>query len=454
MSTAVTTLQMRRASEENQLMYSRIQAKLSNGPLRTISAHVTGKNAPQITPSRNIKRLHTKRKFAGDLSDSQNGVQSTKQSHITHEDTLNIKDTDHQKNLVDEEKISSEAPTLCSVTPSASAYIPWKRQIDETDEEDAETAFLDGIQTPPHGVQGYNKDIPLVKSLDALFLHSDGLATFLLREIDQNLYEEASKWFKSRIQIDTDSTIKEMRKERFHEDWIHDLLYDRLKLLRTGLNPKSDENTYTSFWVAPDFVALQTGVPGLVSSGFINENHYGPSAWRRTLARGCHSAKGTNVDAYYLSRDDYVDIIFENIGPPTCRDHTKHHNDKEKSWRNAADALLERFYNSSGSFEIAKEYKVICVIVFGYEVTLYTVNILDRNAYMVTKILQGTYHMRRDVYLANMLFHLKFCLAIKTIMEDNWDVSVKFGNSIESVPKDQQAHHNLAIHTTPTKSNI
>lgn len=143
------------------------------------------------------------------------------------------------------------------------------------------------------------------------------------------------------------------------------VIFHRLKLLRTGLNPNADENTYTSFWVSPDFFALQTGVQGLISSGFINENHFGPSAWRRSLARGTQSSKGTNVDAYFLARDEYVDILFENIGPPSCTNHSKHHDDKEKTWRNAADALLERFYNTSGSFEIAKGYKIVCVIVFG-----------------------------------------------------------------------------------------
>jgi hypothetical protein len=110
---------------------------------------------------------------------------------------------------------------------------------------------------------------------------------------------------------------------------------------------------------------LQTGIPGLISTGFANENHFGPSAWRRALSRGKPYAKGTSVDAYYLGRDDFVDIIFENVGSPSCTDHAKHTEDKEKSYKNAADALLERFYNSTGSFEIAKGYCVIIVIVFG-----------------------------------------------------------------------------------------
>lgn len=140
---------------------------------------------------------------------------------------------------------------------------------------------------------------------------------------------------------------------------------NRLKLLRTGLGPQCDENTYTSFWIVPDFVALQTGIAGLISTGFANENHFKPSAWRRALSRGKPHAKGTNVDAYYLGRDSFVDIIFENVGSPSCTDHAKHTEDKEKSFRNAADALLERFYNSTGSFDIAKGYCVIIVIAFG-----------------------------------------------------------------------------------------
>ncbi|KAF9192495.1 hypothetical protein BGZ49_003418, partial [Haplosporangium sp. Z 27] len=76
--------------------------------------------------------------------------------------------------------------------------------------------------------------------------------------------------------------------------------------LRTGLNPNAGENTYTPFWITPDFFALQTGVQGLMNSGFINENHFGPSAWRRSLARGTDSSKGTNVDGYFVGRDDYV----------------------------------------------------------------------------------------------------------------------------------------------------
>ncbi|KAG0007246.1 hypothetical protein BGZ80_004899, partial [Entomortierella chlamydospora] len=160
---------------------------------------------------------------------------------------------------------------------------------------------IDGIQTPPRGVQGHNEEIPPV---------------------------------------------------------------EELKLLRTGLNPKSDENAYTSYWIMPDFTALQTGVQGLTSSGYSNGNHFLPSAWRRSLSRKTNSSKGTNVDGYYLARDEYVDIIFENIGSPRCTDHAKHKSDMEKSWRNAADALLERFYNSSGSFDIAKEYRIVCVIVF------------------------------------------------------------------------------------------
>ncbi|KAF9156810.1 hypothetical protein BGX20_004188, partial [Mortierella sp. AD010] len=322
------------------------------------------------------------------------------------------------------------------------------------DHQPPEHYVNDGARTPPRNVQGHNEEIPLAKDLEAVFQHVDASAFFLLRETDQRLYDDASKWFKAKIKTSTELTIAEMRKTCFQEDWVHDLLYYRLILLRTGLNPNADENTYTSFWVSPDFFALQTGVQGLISSGFVNENHFGPSAWRRSLARGTQSSKGTNVDAYFIGRDDYVDVIFENIGPPSCTNHSKHHDDKEKTWRNAADALLERYYNSSGSFEIAKGYKIVCIIVFGYDVSIYTVSILNKNEYLVQKVFQDKYHVRRDVYLAKLLVHLKICLTIKTIMEDNWDVCVEFDNSIESTEKDEQAHFNMKIHTTPVRAQI
>ncbi|KAF9194760.1 hypothetical protein BGZ50_005800 [Haplosporangium sp. Z 11] len=85
----------------------------------------------------------------------------------------------------------------------------------------------DGAKTPPRNVQGHNEDIPLVEDLAIVFRHVDESATFRLSEIDQGLYDEASKWFKSKIKTSTELTIAEMRKTRFQENWIHDLLYDR-----------------------------------------------------------------------------------------------------------------------------------------------------------------------------------------------------------------------------------
>ncbi|KAF9414266.1 hypothetical protein BGZ76_004901 [Entomortierella beljakovae] len=298
-------------------------------------------------------------------------------------------------------------------------------------------------QTPPRQTRRHGDDIPLTKNLEASFYFTNDTSRFKLNNDDQVLYTEAAHWFKTKIRRDTETTIQELRRERFREPWVHDLLYDRLKILRTGINPLTDENTYTSFWIASDFMALQTGVPGLISKGFINENHFTPSAWRRALSRGKNYSKGTNVDGYYLARDNCVDVIYENIGSPRCTDHTKHIEDKEKSFRNAADALLDRYYNSTGSFEIAKEYKVIIVIIFGPEVTLYTASIKGRNEYNISKVMQGKYHFTKDVYLANLLFHLKFCLSIKTIMDDNVDISARFGNSIESVQEEEQAHYHL-----------
>ncbi|KAG0011079.1 hypothetical protein BGZ82_003175, partial [Podila clonocystis] len=301
-----------------------------------------------------------------------------------------------------------------------------KQMQDIMSSDDEEEDLAVGQKTPPKQVQGHFDEVPLVKDLEASFHHDTGLSKFTLSDKDQDLYNEAAKWFRSKMGRDMESVIQNLRDDRFWEPWVHDLLYDRLKLLHTGLNSQSDENTYTSFWIVPDFVALQTGIPGLISKGFTNENHFTPSAWRHALSREKTHAKGTNVDAYYVARDNYVDIIFENVGSPTCTDHSKHGEDKEKSYRNAADALLERFYNSSGSFEIAKVYSVIIVIVFGHDLSIYTTNIKDVNEFSVTKI----------------------------IMERNIDVSIDFGNSIESLPIEEQAHFNLRLHTTPMKEQM
>ncbi|KAF9900914.1 hypothetical protein EC991_006746 [Linnemannia zychae] len=261
---------------------------------------------------------------------------------------------------------------------------------DEIDLRDEEEDSTSGYHTPPKQGQGHHEEVPSAEDSEATFHYQDDTSSFTLSDEDQALYNEAAAWFKSMIGRDTESAIRKLREERFREPWVHDLLYDRLKILRTGLSAQVDENTYTSFWVAPDFVALQTGIPGLISKGFVNENHFTPSAWRRALSRGKLFAKGTNVDAYYLARDNHVDVIFENIGSPTCTNHGKHDDDKKKCYRNAADALLDRFYNSSGSFEIAKDYRIILVIVFGHDVTIYTANIKGSNEYTVTKVFQGS----------------------------------------------------------------
>ncbi|KAG0289687.1 hypothetical protein BGZ98_003750, partial [Dissophora globulifera] len=193
---------------------------------------------------------------------------------------------ENEEQSIYESPVSSQPPTSVLVKrsrTSVSGAVSKTTRLD--DHRPPECDVNDGARTPPRNVQGHYEEIPLAVDLEAVFRHVDVSTTFLLRETNMDLYDDASKWFKAKIRTTTELTIAEMRKTRFQEDWIHDLLYDRLKLLRTGLNPNADENTYTSFWVSPDFFALQTGVQGLISSGFINENHFGPSAWRRSLAR-------------------------------------------------------------------------------------------------------------------------------------------------------------------------
>ncbi|KAF9091558.1 hypothetical protein BGX27_002015 [Mortierella sp. AM989] len=303
--------------------------------------------------------------------------------------------------------------------------------------------------TPPRHAQEFADEVPLVDDDVATFKHVDITESFTLNEDDQNLYNEAVAWFKSKIKRNVDLTLEELRKERFKNPWVHDLLYDRVKLLRTGINLNCDENTYTSFWIMPDFFALHTGVQGLIAFGYANENHFKPSSWRRTLSRKVESAKGTNVDGYFVAQDNYIDIIFENVGDPQCTDHAKHNRDKSKCWRNSADALLERFYNSTGSYTVAKKYRVISVVVFGMNVTVYSTSILDGGSYEVSKIYQSSYHTNQNAYIVNLLMHLRLCLVIKTLMERNQDISLEFSISIESTPKEEQAHNNLHIHSSP-----
>ncbi|KAF9111525.1 hypothetical protein BGX27_004783 [Mortierella sp. AM989] len=197
----------------------------------------------------------------------------------------------------------------------------------------------------------------------------------ILADKDQDLYNEAAKWFKSKMRRDVESVIQNVR----------------------------------------------------------------------AMSLGCMicPTTGTNVDAYYVARDDFVDIIFESDGSPTYTDHSKFCEDKQKSFRNAVDACLSVFTAPLGRLKI--------VIVFGHDLSIYTTNIKDANEFPVSKIFQGEYHFSKDAYLTNILLHLKFCLTIKTIMERNMDVSIDFGNSIESLPIEEQAHFNLQLHTTPTK---
>ncbi|KAF8933192.1 hypothetical protein BGZ47_010996, partial [Haplosporangium gracile] len=171
---------------------------------------------------------------------------------------------------------------------------------------DEEEDLTTGRHTPPKQMLGYD-EVPLVENSEASFHHHDYTSGFTLSDEDQALYNEAAAWFKSMIGRDTESSIRKLQNTRFREPWVHGLLYDRLKLLRTGLDPACDENTYTSFWITPDFVALQTS----------------------------------------------------------------------------------------------------------HEVTIYTAGIKVGNEYNVSKVFQGKYHFSKDVYLANLLLHLKFCLTTK-----------------------------------------
>ncbi|KAG0048621.1 hypothetical protein BGZ83_006440 [Gryganskiella cystojenkinii] len=177
-------------------------------------------------------------------------------------------------------------------------------------------------QTPPHqesfGFDSDDEDTSILEEDETTitFVETDGTGSFVLSSENQKIFEEAGEWLETKIKRKIKDTIKGVRADRFAIPWVHDLLYERLKLLKCGLDPTTDENTYTSFWIAPDFTALQTGIDDLVSKGFMNENHFWPSALRRRRVRGVESAKGTSVDGYWYAMDGKVDVIFENTGSP------------------------------------------------------------------------------------------------------------------------------------------
>ncbi|KAG9071707.1 hypothetical protein KI688_005921 [Linnemannia hyalina] len=141
------------------------------------------------------------------------------------------------------------------------------------------------------------------------------------------IYEWAGERLETRIQQKIEDTIEGSRTDRFG---IPGSITWDLKLLKCGLDPTTDKNTYTSFWIVPDFTALQTGIDDLASKMFINENHFWPSALRRRLIRGVENAEGTSIDGYWYAVNGKVDVVFENMGPLGRKDHKKR----------AVDALL------------------------------------------------------------------------------------------------------------------
>lgn len=67
-------------------------------------------------------------------------------------------------------------------------------------------------------------------------------------------------------------------------------------------------------------------------------------------------------------------------------------------------------------FLCARFYKLALLtqaLILGPEVVIFTTNIRSRKEYDVAKVFQGRYHFSKDVYLANLLLHLKLCLTIK-----------------------------------------
>ncbi|KAF9079204.1 hypothetical protein BGX27_006840, partial [Mortierella sp. AM989] len=121
-------------------------------------------------------------------------------------------------------------------------------------------------------------------SMFAIFQHVDASHKRHWIDGDQEILHDATIWFKKVTEGGVVAGIEAIRADPFRIRWISDLLYDRLKLIRVGgIDPGWDENSYTSIWVNLDITSLYTGFDGLISAAYANENHFTPSAWRRSL---------------------------------------------------------------------------------------------------------------------------------------------------------------------------
>ncbi|OAQ29334.1 hypothetical protein K457DRAFT_522241 [Linnemannia elongata AG-77] len=103
--------------------------------------------------------------------------------------------------------------------------LPTERDASGCEREDD---LMAGQITPTKRVQGHSDIVPLVKDLTASF-HHDGTSTsiFSLSYEDQDLYNAASEWFRTKVGRDAETAIQNVRKDQFREPWVHDLLYDR-----------------------------------------------------------------------------------------------------------------------------------------------------------------------------------------------------------------------------------
>ncbi|KAF9155635.1 hypothetical protein BGX20_004401 [Mortierella sp. AD010] len=221
-----------------------------------------------------------------------------------------------------------------------------------------EEMLNEGAHTPPHKVT-VDSEIPKVSDMAAMFHHVDATG---------------------------------------NNDGTEHLSETNLKLLESA-----------TFWYKK---LTAKGIDQAIMS--MREDRY-PIAW-------IHDLIYDRVDGFYSGKDGMIDIIVENVGAPSSSNYAKKLEDERKCWRNTADALLERYYLSTGSFEVAKKYNVISMVIYGLEVSLYVTSIVGANSY-------------------------------QTVLEGNQDVAQRFDETIDSLPRHEQAYFNLKLHLTPTKKS-
>ncbi|ORZ09369.1 hypothetical protein BCR41DRAFT_137963 [Lobosporangium transversale] len=125
---------------------------------------------------------------------------------------------------------------------------------------------------------------------------------------------------------------------------------------------------------------------------------------------------------------------------------------------------------------LVHQYDTLFIFILpGPELSVYITSIKVTTS-TVSQSFSKKISLFKDVYLADLFFHLKFCLTDASlcsfsssillsiimkscsfsqhmIIEENMEMRIRFTNSIVSLSNEEQAHYNLGLHTAPRKES-